>query len=235
MTRPVYAVFLLFVMSSPLFGQQPFSIIQYINLARYEEENVTLSTNSKNENRIVLMGDSITEGWKIHRPAFFADGQVVCRGIGGQVTHQMLLRFRADVIELKPRIVVILAGINDIARNSGPVAIPDIIANIKTMAELADYHGIKVVVCSVLPAIDFPWSRGLEPAPKVVELNRRIKEFAQVKGFPYVDYYSAMVDQEGGLKVPEFTTAEDLVHPNPAGYEVMERVLLKTLQQVQKQ
>ena len=178
------------------------------------------------------MGNSITEGWQNLRPEFFESGIFVNRGIGGQVTSQMLIRFRADVIEMQPEIVVILAGINDIAQNNGFIEIPDIAKNIETMAELADYHGIKVVICSVLPAIDFPWSTGLKPAEKVVALNRLLQNFALKKSFPYVDYYSEMVDENGGLKVPNFTTADDLVHPNRAGYEVMESVIRKTLDQL---
>ncbi len=184
------------------------------------------------ENRIVFMGNSITEGWKILRPKFWETHAFINCGIGGQTTIQMLLRFRADVIELKPKAVVILAGINDIAQNDGFISIENIAGNIKSMAELANYHGINVVICSVLPAIGFPWNPGLKPANKIVELNRLLKEFATQKSFPYVDYYTPMRDDKGGLKVPEYTSADDLVHPNPAGYAVMEEVLINTVKGV---
>ena len=156
-----------------------------------------------NIGKIVFMGDSITKMWKQFRPDFFSDTNLINKGVGGEVTKQMLLRFRKDVIELQPAMVIILAGINDIAQNDGYISIEDTAGNIKSMGELADYHDIKVVLCSVLPAIDFPWSPGLNPAPKVVKLNAIVHEFARVKGFSYVDYYSAMVDEQGGLCVPD--------------------------------
>ncbi len=175
--------------------------------------------------QVVFMGNSITEGWLQLSPEFWTDKPYLNKGISGQVTSEMLLRFRKDVIDVRPKVVVILAGINDIAQNRGFISIPDIAANIKAMADLAIVHEITVVLCSVLPAKDFPWRPGLEPVDKVIELNRLISAYAKQKDFFYVDYYSATVDENGGLKVPEYTTADDLVHPNPAGYKVMESVL----------
>jgi len=136
---------------------------------------------------------------------------------------------RPDVVNLKPKSVVILAGINDIAGNTGPITIENTAENIISMAEIAKANNIKVYICSTLPAIDFPWSPGLEPAPKVIKLNKILKEYCENNNIKYVDYFSAMVDDIGGLKVPEFTSANDLVHPNLAGYKVMEELVLAAL------
>ena len=142
----------------------------------------------------------------------------------------MLIRFRPDVVNLKPKSVVILAGINDIAGNTGPITIENTAENIISMAEIAKANNIKVYICSTLPAIDFPWSPGLEPAPKVINLNEILKEYCENNNVKYVDYFSSMADDKGGLKVPEFTTANDLVHPNLAGYKVMEKIILSALE-----
>lgn len=206
-------------------AQGKMDINQYANFEKYREANVKLGLPAKNETRVVFMGNSITEGWIYQSPEFFEKNGYIDRGISGQVTHQMLLRFKADVIDLKPKVVVILAGINDIAQNSGAVTIEAIAANIFSMAELADYHGIKVILCSVLPAIDFPWHPGLEPAPKVIALNKMLKNYANEKHFQFVDYYPNMVDALGGLKVPDYTSQDDLVHPNLNGYKVMEKLV----------
>ena len=213
-------------------AQGKFEVDKYANFSKYGEENSKLEIPMDNENRVVFMGNSITEAWKNKRPEFFNRNNYICRGISGQVTHQMLLRFRTDVTDLNPKAVVILAGTNDIAQNSGYVSLQSVAENIFTMAELADYHGIKVILCSVLPAIDFPWKRGLEPATKIIELNDMIKKYADDKHFPYVDYYSEMVDDAGGLKVPDYTSEDDLVHPNVSGYEVMEKVVTPVIKEV---
>lgn len=206
-------------------AQSKFDINQYANSEKYREANVKLELPSDNETRVVFMGNSITMAWTHKSPEFFEKRGYIGRGISGQVTHQMLLRFRADVIDLKPKVVVILAGANDIAQNSGFVTLEAIAENIFSMAELADWHGIKVILCSVLPAIDYPWHPSLEPGPKIVELNEMIKTYAGVKHFQYVDYYSSLVDDKGGLKVPEYTSKDDLVHPNKEGYKVMEKLV----------
>ncbi len=134
----------------------------------------------------------------------------------------MLLRFRQDVIDLWPKVVVILAGVNDIAGNTGPSSLEMIEDNLHSMTELAHAHGIQVVLCSVLPAYDFPWRKGLEPAPKIVELNKRIKEYASKKGVVYCDFFSAMADDRNGL--PEELSG-DGVHPNKEGYAVMQPIV----------
>lgn len=189
------------------------------NLAKFQEQNAQLAAPGSGEKRVVFMGNSITIGWLNSRPEFFEGKPYVNRGISGQTTPQMLVRFRQDVIALKPSVVVILAGINDIAGNTGPSTIEAIADNIYSMSELAKANGIKVVLCSVLPAYDFPWRKGLEPAEKVVKLNALIQAYAQKNNLVYVDYFSAMVDDRKGLKE---NLGTDGVHPNAAGYAIME-------------
>lgn len=196
----------------------------WANLKRFQTENSRLETPKPNENRIVFMGNSITEGWKNIRPNFFANKPYVNRGISGQTTPQMLLRFRQDVVNLSPSVVTILAGINDIAGNTGPSTIEMIFNNIVSMAEIAKANNIKVILCSVLPAYDFPWRPGLEPAQKVIKLNVLLKSYAKKHHLVYVDYFSAMVNKSNGLK-DELGT--DGVHPNEAGYKIMEPILEK--------
>jgi lysophospholipase L1-like esterase len=194
------------------------------NLAKYAEANAKLSESQDGQERIVFFGNSITESWVTMRPAFFENHpHFIGRGIGGQTTPQMLIRFRADVVNLKPVKVVILAGINDIAENTGPIPIEETAGNIFSMAELAKANGIETVICSVLPAYHFPWRPGIEPAPKVLALNALLKSYAEANGLRYVDYYSTMVDHQGGLQT-ELTY--DGVHPNEAGYAVMEEIFL---------
>ena len=171
------------------------------------------------ENRVVFMGDSITEGWHFTGPdGSFPGKPYINRGISGQTSPQMVLRFRQDVIDLHPKVVVILAGINDIAENTGPMTLEETEDNLKSMADLAAANHIRVVLCSILPAFDFPWHPGLEPAPKVDAINIWMKAFAADKGHVYVDYHSAMKDPRDGLPA---TLSKDGVHPTPAGYAVM--------------
>lgn len=195
------------------------------NLKRYQEDDMALPQPGKDEKRVVFMGDSITEGWMNHgtdaspqNPGFFPGKPWIDRGISGQTTPQMLLRFHQDVIGLKPSAVVIFAGINDIAGNTGDMTAEQTEANLTAMAELAHAHQIRVVFCSITPAYDFPWRPGREPAPKVIAVNKWIKDYAESNGDVYVDFYSAMVDSRGGL--PE-KLSHDGVHPNPAGYAIM--------------
>nr|WP_321405350.1 SGNH/GDSL hydrolase family protein [uncultured Carboxylicivirga sp.] len=190
----------------------------WANLERFRAENEKLDSPTKKEKRVVFMGNSITQGWSFHNPEFFEGKPYINRGIGGQTTPQMLIRFRPDVIDLKPKVVVILAGTNDIAGNTGPSTLDMIMDNIKSMAELAKANKIKVVLCSVLPAFEYAWSPGKEPAEKIFELNKMIKEYAEANKMVYLDYYSHMVDEKKGLK-SELT--DDGVHPTKAGYEVM--------------
>jgi len=204
------------------------TLTDWAHLKKYEQSNSELKKINEPD-RIVFMGNSITEGWSNFDKDFFINNPFVNRGIGGQTTPQMLIRFKPDVVNLNPKAVVILAGINDIAENTGPVTIENIAENIISMAEIAKANEIKVFICSTLPAIDFPWSPGMDPGPKVVKLNSILKNYCDSNNIPYVDYFSAMSDEKGGLKVPEYTAADDLVHPNLAGYKVMEKIILKAL------
>ncbi|MGY8693955.1 MAG: GDSL-type esterase/lipase family protein [Verrucomicrobiia bacterium] len=219
--KPTLLLSLIIVLPSALLAQRV-DIIDYAKGAKHEAANAALAPVEKGEKRVVFMGDSITAGWAKKRPVFFADNHYIGRGISGQVTHQMLLRFRADVIDLKPRAVVILAGTNDIAQNSGPATLEAIVGNIKSMAQ---QNGITPILCSVLPAKDFPWRADKNPLIHVPKLNTLIKAYAAANHIAYVDYYSAMEDGNGGMKVPEHTAATDLVHPNEAGFSVMESIL----------
>lgn len=188
-------------------------------LSRYAAANAALPAPAAGENRVVFMGDSITDAWHLDGPeGSFPGKPYINRGISGQTTPQMLVRFRQDVIDLHPKAVVILAGINDIAENTGPMTLEETEDNLKSMADLAAANHIRVVLCSILPAFDFPWHPGLEPAPKVDAINTWMKAFAADKGHVYVDYHSAMKDQRDGLPA---TLSNDGVHPTPAGYALM--------------
>jgi len=191
----------------------------WANTSRFKDENAKLAPPSSDENRVVFMGNSITEGWIRTCPDYFAGKPYVNRGISGQTTPQMLVRFRPDVINLKPAVVVILAGTNDIAGNTGPSTIEMILDNLISMAELAKANKIEVILSSVLPAFDYPWKPGLEPAPKIVKLNEMIKSYAEKNDIVYLDYFSSTVDERNGLK-KEYSA--DGVHPNLAGYKIME-------------
>ena len=154
----------------------------WANFGRFEKENAALADHPK----VVLMGNSITEGWIAKRPDFFTENGYASRAISGQTTSQMLVRFRADVVELHPQVAVICGGTNDLAQNTGYISLEHILDNIQSMAELARANGIRPVLCSVLPAGDFPWRPGLEPAQKIVRLNAMIRAYAEREGIPYV-------------------------------------------------
>jgi lysophospholipase L1-like esterase len=185
-------------------------------LARFKEENLKLAPPAPGEDRVVFMGDSITIGWRLDQS--FPGKPYINRGISGQTTPQMVLRFHQDVIALKPKVVIILAGINDIAGNTGPMTVEETEANLAAMAEMATANHIKVVLCAVLPAFDFPWRPGQAPMPKEIALNDWIKSYAATNGHEFVDYYTPMKDDRGGLPA---TLSHDGVHPLPAGYAVM--------------
>ncbi len=202
-----------------------------INIDRFRSANEALGPPAVGEKRVVFMGNSITEAWPVHSPGFFSSGEYIARGVSGQTSPQMLLRFKTDVVALQPQAVVILAGTNDIAQNTGYTPNEIVLENIEAMAEIASYHKIKVILASVLPASDFPWKPGLNPAAKIKDLNQMIQGYAEQEGFLYVDYYSALVDDSGGLKVPDYTSADDLVHPNQAGYAVMETLIEEAIEQ----
>jgi lysophospholipase L1-like esterase len=199
-------------------------------LKKYSDENTKLSAVSPGEKRVVFMGNSITEFWKFWDREFFTRNKsFVNRGISGQTTPQMLVRFRNDVINLNPSIVVILAGTNDIAGNTGPATLENIFGNIVSMAELAEANHIKAILCSVLPVYEYPWSPGLEPAGKIMELNAMLLSYAKKNNLEYIDFHSPMVDERKGLKV-EYSS--DGVHPNLKGYKVMDELVEKVILKV---
>lgn len=199
----------------------------WANLKRYEKENARVEPPAANEERVVFMGNSITEGWVRLKPEFFKVNPYIGRGISGQTTAQMLLRFRPDVINLQPKVVVIQAGTNDIAANRGPATLEEIAGNIFSMAELAKTNGIKVVLASVLPASSYAWRPAIYPADKIIELNKKIKAYAEKNKLVYLNYYPAMVDGNKGLK-KEY--GRDSVHPNIEGYKVMEALVVKAIE-----
>ena len=198
----------------------------FANLNKYQSQNASLPVPTAEQKRIVFMGDSITELWSVINPEYFSGKCYINRGIGGQTTPQMLIRFRADVIALQPTAVVILAGINDIAGNTGPSSIEMIRDNIFSMVELAKANNIQVILCSVLPAYDFPWKPNQEPIEKIKALNEILKNYAKSNNVVYVDYYSAMIDERLGLNI-EYS--KDGVHPNKIGYQIMEPIVEKAI------
>lgn len=180
--------------------------------------------------RIVFMGNSIIQGWGQSDPEFFSNPDYVNRGIGGQTTSEMLLRFENDVIDAEPKAVLILAGTNDIAGNSGEVSLIEIRDNIGRMAIKASENDIQVILCSVLPAFDYPWRRGRDPHVKIPQLNAMISELAEDKGYYYLDYFSVMSDNRNGLP-REY--AVDGVHPTEQGYRVMKKLTLEAFEKMQ--
>ena len=201
----------------------------WANLQRFEKQNKAIDMSKDNENRIVFMGNSITEGWLQEGLTLFNNPNHINRGVSGQTTPQMLVRFRPDVIDLKPKAVVILAGINDIAGNTGPMTLEATFNNIKSMAELAAANEIQVILSSVLPAYDFPWNPGLNPSGKVLKINEMMKAYCEEKGFIYLDYHTQMADDRNGL--PE-NLSYDEVHPTLEGYHVMEKILTSALEKL---
>ena len=198
----------------------------WANLGRYREANATLGPPAAGERRVVFYGNSITDAWAPLFPAMFPGEPYVGRGIGGQTTPQLLVRFRQDVVALRPAVVVILAGTNDIAGNTGPSTLEMIEDNLASMTEIARANGIRVVLSSVLPVYDYPWRPGLAPAPKIVALNAWMKRYAASVGEGYLDYHSAMKDARDGLP-PEL--AKDGVHPTDAGYRIMARLVVPAI------
>ncbi len=191
----------------------------FANFNWYANENQVLKPMANDENRIVFMGNSITELWKVIDSSFFINKPYINRGIGGQTTSQMLIRFRPDVIALRPSVVVIHAGINDIAENQGPISLENIYGNIISMIQLAKANKINVVISSILPANHFLWRPQIKPAEKIIELNSMLEVYCKENNIVYLDYYSKMHDEEKGL---DKKLTADGVHPNLAGYKIME-------------
>ncbi len=198
------------------------------NIKRYEEANSAVKPPASGQKRVVYMGDSITDAWINNDSTFFKSNNYYDRGISGQTTGQMLVRFREDVINLKPAVVVILAGINDIAENNGPSKLEDVAGNIFSMAELAKANNIKVVLSSVMPAAAFPWRPAINPVEKVKALNEMIQAYAKKNNIVYLDYFTAMADDKRGLPT---TLSKDGVHPNLDGYKIMETLAKKAIAQ----
>jgi len=186
-------------------------------LKKYEAQNVKLLTSTKASGP-VFIGDSITEFWWRYDSVFWKTNNYIDRGISGQTSSQMLVRFRPDVVDLHPQVVLINAGTNDIAENTGPISLEHIFGNIVSMAEIAAANNIRVVLSSVLPAYDFSWKQGLAPAEKIIKLNSMIKDYATKHNLAYVDYWTALKDEKNGL---QSTYTFDGVHPNLDGYKVM--------------
>ena len=207
-------------------GKENFSD-DWAALSHYVKENQTVLPPKAGENRVVFLGSSIFERWKDADSSFFNNHAYLDRGISGQIAPQLLIRFRQDVIDLHPKAVIILAGSNDIAGNTGHVTYDRIMDNIKSMAELAKLHGIKVILCEYLPIYDYPWRKGLQPADKIIALNKLIKAYALANHFTVLDYFTPLVDERNGQKA-ELTI--DGVHPNVAGYKIMEKVTEAAIQ-----
>lgn len=190
------------------------------NLGRYRAENAALGPVPEGERRVVFFGDSITDAWGRvpDTGEFFPGKPYVNRGISGQTTEQMVVRFRQDVIDLHPSAVVILSGTNDVAGNTGPMTPEMTEENWKSMADLARANGIRVIFASVLPSRDFPWHKGLDPAPKIRVLNNWLQGYCTTHSITYLDYYSSMAADDGGMKPG---ISKDGVHPNTAGYAIM--------------
>ncbi len=229
--RVRFASIFLLLFQLPVYAQNVQPVSDWVNYGKYAEANNHLPSPAPGDHRVVFMGNSITEAWAIIDSSFFADHGYIGRGISGQTSAQMLLRFRQDVINLKPTVVVILAGTNDIAQNAGPISLEHIMENIVSMVELARQNDIKTILASVLPAYDFPWRKGLMPAEKIVALNSMIKTYSAQHDIPYVDYYSRMVDERKGLD-KKYT--KDGVHPTLEGYRVMDQLVEEAIESLLK-
>ncbi len=189
----------------------------------------TMDAKDQNGVTVVFMGNSIIEGWKQADPDFFSDPKLLNRGIGGQTTPQMLSRFERDVLNVNPEAVLILAGTNDIAGNTGEISLTEIRDNIAEMAQMASKHQIQVILCSVLPAFDYPWRSGRRPDQKIPVLNELIQELAEAQNLYYLDFFTEMADARYGLPKD---LAGDGVHPTPKGYAVMRNLTLEAFKEL---
>lgn len=206
---------------------------EFGNWKRYAKANKELGAPAKGEKRVVLMGNSITDGWPHTRPDFFKNNNLIGRGIGGQTSYQFLLRFREDVINLQPKVVVINYGTNDIAENTGPYNEDLTYGNVLSMVELARYHKCKVILTSCLPAGGFSWRPAItDGMDKIRSLNARVKAYAEANKIPYVDYFNAMLNEDGTAMNPELANDNPGVHPNAAGYAIMENLLLPVIKKL---
>lgn len=228
--KRLYWIFsILFFMSIDLYAQR--DAHEWGLFSRYAKQNKELKSDYKVKGRVVFIGNSITENWEKFHPEFFSSNNYIGRGIGGQTTYQFLLRFRQDVVELSPEVVVINAATNDIAENTGVYNEDYTLGNIKSMVELAQANDIKVILTSTLPAVSFRWNPNIKDAPQKIEiLNTRIKKYAEEKGIPFVDYYSKMIQKSDKALMPLYT--KDGVHPNLKGYLLMESIINPLIQEV---
>ncbi|CAH1002358.1 hypothetical protein LEM8419_03265 [Neolewinella maritima] len=221
-------ILLLLLSTATAFSQDDFAM-----LARYQAANATLAAPAATEQRVVLLGNSITEGWVREDSAFFADNGLVGRGISGQTSPQLLLRFRQDVIALQPTAVVIHIGTNDVAENTGPYDPDYTLGNIRSMVELAQANDIQPILAAVLPATGFSWRPELgDRSAMIVELNRRLAELAAEKDIPFVDYHTALRNASNGM---DAELAEDGVHPTARGYAIMADLVLPVVEEVRGQ
>lgn len=204
----------------------------WAQLYRYTGANIELNNQKNNGKRVVLLGNSITEYWVSKHPDFFKKTGYIGRGISGQTSYQFLVRFREDVVNLNPKVVVINAGTNDIAENTGPYIEERTLGNIISMVEIARANKINVILSSVLPCSKMYWSGARDVAQKIESLNKRIAEYAKKNKIPYIDYYSAMVEGEDRSLNHNYT--QDGVHPNVAGYDVMEPLLVDAVRKFVK-
>ncbi|MDT0678353.1 SGNH/GDSL hydrolase family protein [Autumnicola musiva] len=231
--QKLFTLFLLLTCFT-LFAQKEYKELMsqdWSNLKKYRSDNEEVVKNG-NYPKVVFMGNSITEGWVNMHPEFFSENDYAGRGISGQTTPQMLIRFTPDVIDLKPKAVVILAGTNDIAGNTGFSSVKMITDNIKAMAQLAGANGIEVILSSILPVYDYPWRPGLEPIDKIAKINTWIEKYSRENGHTYLDYFSAMKNEKEGMKA-EYS--EDGVHPTSAGYNVMEPLVKAAIKKTLKE
>lgn len=218
MKKSIYTVLLLVAVAITCQAQKK----DWAGCSRYEQANADMTKAPA----VVFMGNSITEGWAAKHPEFFSANNYAGRGISGQVSSQMLCRFRDDVIDLHPKAVVILAGTNDIALNNGPISVEHIFRNIVSMVELSRANKIKAVLCSVLPVKKYGWRKEVDPVQPIKELNEMLEKYAKEEKLPWVDFYTPMVTDDGALN-PAYT--QDGVHPTAAGYEVMEAIIAPVL------
>ena len=229
MTRILFSVVTIILLSAAAVAQRN----DWARFDRYAEANKEIMANPDNKRRVVFFGNSITQFWASKRPDFFKENEFIGRGIAGQTTYQFLSRFREDVVNLRPRLVVINAATNDIAENSHPYDEERTMGNIKSMVEIARANNIRVILTSTLPASQFSWNKDITDAPeKIAHLNELIAAYAKAEKITYVDYHTAMLDEDGRSLSRRYT--DDGVHPTEAGYEVMEALILPAVRKIVK-
>ncbi len=216
-------IFALFVSAQALFAQSKSD--DWAQYYRYGEANAQITASPD----VVFMGNSITDGWAKKRSDFFTENNFEGRGISGQTSAEMLARFQSDVVNLSPKVVVILAGTNDVAQNNGPITLQHAFENIRSMCDIARYNKITPILCSVMPCAVFKWRKEMKPSESIIELNELIKAYAKQQGIEYVDYHSTMRNSEGGL---DAELSSDGCHPTLYGYSIMEKIVAPVIQKV---